>query len=87
MYAEVSLLLRVCLSSLYSPSSELPLPTVLNVSIMLLLLLIQIPDEDDELREKEQGNIRQSGIMIIQLRIRSRKPDGLLHYDLYVHLY
>ena len=85
MYAEVSLLLRVCLSSLYSPSSELPLPTVLNVSIMLLLLLIQIPDEDDELREKEQGNIRQSGIMIIQLR--SRKPDGLSHYDLYVHLY
>ena len=46
---------------------------------------IQIPDEDDELREKEQGNIRQSGIMIIQLR--SRKPDGLSHYDLYVHLY
>ena len=23
---------------------------------------IQIPDEDDELREKEQGNIRQSGM-------------------------
>ena len=43
--------------------------------IMLLLLLIHIPDEDDELREEEQGSIRQSGIMIIQLR--SRKPDSL----------